>query len=63
MTDFSHTHAPGSLIWDRLSTLFTRRADKRSNHPRNPQMFVDRDMSRLPDHLLRDIGLFNGWPE
>ena len=63
MTDFSHTHVPGFLIWNRLSTLFALRTGKRRKHSRNPQMFADRDMARLPSHMLRDIGLFDGWPE
>lgn len=63
MTDFSYTQVPGSAIWNRLSALFARRTAPPGDGPRNPRLFVDREMSRLPRHMLRDIGMFDGWPE
>jgi hypothetical protein len=63
MTDFSYTKVPGSAIWNRLSTLLAWRSAKPGKGPRNPRLFVDREMSRLPPHLLRDIGMFDGWPD
>lgn len=63
MTDLNHARSPGFSPWPFLARLLAPRARKRADHPRNPPMFVDRAMSRLPPHMLRDIGLFDAWPD